>query len=76
MNATMVALYTDTWGYKINGSLNGMVGDLSHGKAELAGYVPIFKLGIPGFTIFYCDLLSRRQSHGAEFFYSDHFYKK
>ncbi|CAF4834369.1 unnamed protein product [Pieris macdunnoughi] len=37
LNASMVTLYTDTWGYQTNGTFNGMVGDLVQGKAELAG---------------------------------------
>ncbi|XP_045497539.1 ionotropic receptor 75a-like [Colias croceus] len=37
MNATMVTIFTDTWGYIINGSYNGMVGDIVRGNADLAG---------------------------------------
>ncbi|XP_045528790.1 ionotropic receptor 75a-like [Pieris brassicae] len=37
LNASMVIMYTDTWGYQTNGTFNGMVGDLVLGKAELAG---------------------------------------
>ncbi|XP_038212065.1 ionotropic receptor 75a-like [Zerene cesonia] len=39
MNATMVIIYTDTWGYIINGSYNGMVGDMVRGNADLAGTI-------------------------------------
>ncbi|VVC86477.1 unnamed protein product, partial [Leptidea sinapis] len=37
MNATRVTLFTKTWGYILNGSYNGMVGDLTTGNADLAG---------------------------------------
>ncbi|CAK1547131.1 unnamed protein product [Leptosia nina] len=39
LNATMVLIFTDTWGYMLNGSYNGMVGDLVRGRAELAGTI-------------------------------------
>lgn len=37
MNATKVFRFTDTWGYYINNSWNGMMGDIIHGEAELCG---------------------------------------
>ncbi|CAG4980043.1 unnamed protein product [Colias eurytheme] len=39
MNATMLTIFTDTWGYIINGSYNGMVGDMVRGNADLAGTI-------------------------------------
>ncbi|CAH2037611.1 unnamed protein product, partial [Iphiclides podalirius] len=39
INATKVIIYTDTWGYLVNGTYNGMVGHVARGEAELAGTV-------------------------------------
>ncbi|CAK1596061.1 unnamed protein product [Parnassius mnemosyne] len=38
-NATMAIIYAETWGYLLNGTWNGMVGDVAQGKAEFAGTV-------------------------------------
>ncbi|XP_030036413.2 glutamate receptor ionotropic, delta-1-like [Manduca sexta] len=37
MNATKAFVFTDNWGYYINGSWNGMIGDLARGDADLGG---------------------------------------
>ncbi|CAH2260941.1 jg17717 [Pararge aegeria aegeria] len=37
MNATRVLVFTDTWGYVVNGTYNGMIGDLVRGAADLTG---------------------------------------
>ncbi|CAH2106498.1 unnamed protein product [Euphydryas editha] len=37
LNASRHFIYTDNWGYIVNGSYNGMIGDLVRGAAELAG---------------------------------------
>lgn len=37
LNATKVVIFSDTWGYFINGSWNGMIGDISRGEADLCG---------------------------------------
>ncbi|XP_045772160.1 uncharacterized protein LOC123872073 [Maniola jurtina] len=42
MNATRVLVFTETWGYAVNGTYNGMIGDLLKGDAELAGTVIFF----------------------------------
>nr|WCF43333.1 ionotropic receptor IR75q.1 [Spodoptera frugiperda] len=39
LNATKVVIFSDTWGYFINGSWNGMIGDISRGEADLCGIV-------------------------------------
>nr|QLI62105.1 ionotropic receptor 75q1 [Streltzoviella insularis] len=39
MNATTVLTFPDAWGYYINGTWNGMIGDVVSGKADLAGSV-------------------------------------
>ncbi|XP_052740355.1 ionotropic receptor 75a [Bicyclus anynana] len=39
MNATRVVVFTETWGYVVNGSYNGMIGDLVRGAADLTGTV-------------------------------------
>uniref|UniRef100_A0A0K8TUC6 Ionotropic Receptor n=1 Tax=Epiphyas postvittana TaxID=65032 RepID=A0A0K8TUC6_EPIPO len=37
MNATARVIHSDTWGYFVNGSWSGMLGDMVEGRAELAG---------------------------------------
>lgn len=37
MNASKVLMYTNTWGYYINNSWNGMMGDIVHRDADLCG---------------------------------------
>ncbi|XP_013168978.1 PREDICTED: uncharacterized protein LOC106118776 [Papilio xuthus] len=37
INATKVIMYADTWGYLVNGTFNGMVGQMARGEAELGG---------------------------------------
>ncbi|XP_073963211.1 ionotropic receptor 75a-like [Choristoneura fumiferana] len=37
MNATRRMIYPKTWGYYVNGSWTGMLGDMVEGRAELAG---------------------------------------
>nr|AOG12848.1 ionotropic receptor [Eogystia hippophaecolus] len=39
MNATRVLTFPDAWGYYINGTWNGMIGDVVSGNAHLAGSV-------------------------------------
>lgn len=41
MNATRRMIYPKTWGYLVNGSWSGMLGDMVEGRAELAGNNPI-----------------------------------
>ncbi|XP_075973045.1 uncharacterized protein LOC142974531 [Anticarsia gemmatalis] len=37
LNATRVAIFSDTWGYPVNGSWSGIIGDIYNGKADLCG---------------------------------------
>ncbi|XP_063896895.1 uncharacterized protein LOC135118514 [Helicoverpa armigera] len=39
LNASRRILFNDTWGYKVNGTWNGMIGEINTGKAELCGMV-------------------------------------
>nr|XP_026488460.1 ionotropic receptor 75a-like [Vanessa tameamea] len=39
LNASRVLIFTDNWGYIINGSYNGMIGDIVREVAELTGTV-------------------------------------
>ncbi|KAF9424006.1 hypothetical protein HW555_000715, partial [Spodoptera exigua] len=39
LNATKVVKFSETWGYFINGSWNGMIGDIYRGEADLCGMV-------------------------------------
>ncbi|XP_045448924.1 ionotropic receptor 75a-like [Melitaea cinxia] len=41
LNASGHFIYTDNWGYFVNGSYNGMIGDVVRGAAELTG-TPLF----------------------------------
>nr|XP_034830812.1 glutamate receptor ionotropic, delta-1-like [Maniola hyperantus] len=42
MNATRVVIFTETWGYAVNDTYNGMIGDVLKGDAELGGTVIFF----------------------------------
>ncbi|XP_061377211.1 ionotropic receptor 75a-like [Danaus plexippus] len=42
MNATLITVFTDTWGYLRNGSYDGMIGEVTRGTAELTGTVMFF----------------------------------
>uniref|UniRef100_A0A2A4IZW1 Uncharacterized protein n=1 Tax=Heliothis virescens TaxID=7102 RepID=A0A2A4IZW1_HELVI len=44
LNASRKIHFTDTWGYKINGTWNGMIGEIITGKAELCGMVTFMSL--------------------------------
>ncbi|XP_072932062.1 uncharacterized protein [Epargyreus clarus] len=44
MNATRVIVFSDTWGYLINGSWTGMIGNIVRGEAELTGTVSFLTL--------------------------------
>lgn len=37
LNASGHFIYTDNWGYIVNGSYNGMIGDIVRGAADLTG---------------------------------------
>lgn len=37
LNATRLFIFSDSWGYPVNGSWTGMNGDISTGKADLCG---------------------------------------
>lgn len=37
INATRTMIFTDTWGYFVNGSWNGQIGYIVRGEAELIG---------------------------------------
>nr|AMM70655.1 ionotropic receptor 75q1 [Heliconius melpomene rosina] len=39
MNATLVLHFTDSWGYPVNGTVNGMMGALANGICEIGGTV-------------------------------------
>uniref|UniRef100_A0AAU6NDS6 IR75q.1 n=1 Tax=Mythimna loreyi TaxID=667449 RepID=A0AAU6NDS6_9NEOP len=44
LNASKVIIFAETWGYPINGSWSGMVGDIKHGKVDLCGTVTLMTL--------------------------------
>ncbi|PZC86346.1 hypothetical protein B5X24_HaOG200843 [Helicoverpa armigera] len=44
LNASRRILFNDTWGYKVNGTWNGMIGEINTGKAELCGMVTFMSL--------------------------------
>lgn len=41
INASRKIIYTDTWGYYINGTWTGMLGYMVQGEAELSGYITV-----------------------------------
>nr|ARB05667.1 ionization receptor 75q1 [Mythimna separata] len=44
LNASRVILFAETWGYPINGTWNGMIGDIKRGKVDLCGIVTFITL--------------------------------
>lgn len=46
INATRSIVLTDTWGYFVNGSWNGQIGNIARGEAELIGWIYYFKLNL------------------------------
>nr|ULA45346.1 chemosensory ionotropic receptor IR75q.1 [Agrotis segetum] len=49
LNASRVIVFADTWGYLIDGTWNGMIGDIKNGRADLCGtvtYISIERMAI------------------------------
>ena len=41
LNAKRKYVFADTWGYRVNGTWNGMTGYLVRGEVEVGGKLPI-----------------------------------